>query len=289
MTKVLIAYFSQGKTTKNISQAVSEILSAQGFNVDLYNIAENGPPDLKDYDMLGIGSPVYVFRPPFNVTEYVKALPDLDGMPFFCFLLYGTLPGVAGNVIRETLSEKGGREIGFAKFRGADYFLGYLQRGVLFSPDHPKAADLETAGNWAKEIAGHYSGAPYQKPGRDEMPGIVYSIEELITRQFFITYCYTWLFKADKEKCDACKICTAVCPKGNVRLNSDGLPQWGRECIFCLYCQMKCPRDAVKSVVDWPVMAPFMGYNVSQALKDSSTENVRVIHSKGRTRRLEKR
>ena len=42
----------------------------------------------------------------------------------------------------------------------------------------------------------------------------------------------------------------------------NGIPQWGRNCLFCLYCEMKCPKDAIKSPVDWLIMAPFMNYNI---------------------------
>jgi len=262
MAKVLMAYFSQGKTTKKIVKMVSNGLESMGFTVDIYNIADKMTPDIANYDLIGIGSPVYIFRPPFNVMEYVKGLPGLNGLPFFCFVLHGTLPGNAGNILRDTLSIKGGREIGFAKFKGADFFLGYLQRGFLFSPDNPDDIDLKNAKSWAQEIAGHFSGKKYNNPEKDSMPGIIYSIEKLITKEFFIKYIYSYLFKVDKEKCDSCKVCIVTCPNKNIRFDKNDLPHWGRECLFCLYCQMKCPRDAIKSVVDWPVMAPFMNYNV---------------------------
>jgi hypothetical protein len=49
---------------------------------------------------------------------------------------------------------------------------------------------------------------------------------------------------------------------------------------------MKCPKDAIKSPVDWLLMAPFMSYNVYQAAKDPSIDQVKVVHSKGKTKRV---
>lgn len=185
MPRALILYFSQGKTTKKIASVISKGLESEGLSVDLYDITQDTPPEMTDYDVVGIGSPVYVFRPPFNVMEFLKSLPNLNGLPFFCFILHGTLSGATGNILREHLTLKGGKEIGYAKYKGA---------------------------------------------------------------------------------CDSCSVCLHKCPNNNIFLNENGQPRWGRDCLFCLYCQMKCPKDAIKSVVDWPIMAPFMNYNVSQAI-----------------------
>ena len=287
MPKALVAYFSQGKTTKKVAEMISKGLESRGLSVDLYNIAQDTPLEVTDYDMIGIGSPVYVFRPPFNVTAFLKNFPNLNGRPFFCFILHGTLPGAAGNLLRGYLTHKGGKEIGYAKFKGADYFLGYIQRGILFSPDNPDETDMNNARQFGQEVAGRLTGKGYEKPEMDSMPGIVYSIEELITKKIFVKYMYSYLFKLDKEKCDSCGVCLHKCPNNNISLNENGQPQWGRNCLFCLYCQMKCPKDAIKSVVDWPIMAPFMNYNVSQALKNSMIEKVAVVHSKGCTKRVQ--
>jgi len=78
------------------------------------------------------------------------------------------------------------------------------------------------------------------------------------------------------------------CPNKNITLDQNDIPQWGHNCLFCLYCEMKCPKDAIKSIMDWPIMAPFMSYNVHEGLKDPSIDQIRVIHNKGKTKRIKK-
>ncbi|MBU2630483.1 MAG: EFR1 family ferrodoxin [Proteobacteria bacterium] len=285
MKKALIAYFSQGGTTRAVSEQILKGITDK-FQVDLYDISDSRPPDINEYDMIGIGSPVYIFRPPFNVMQYIKNLPELDGLPFFTFILYGTKPGTAGDLLRNALFLKGGKEIGYAKFKGADFFLGYLQRGFLFSPDNPNKDELENAHTFGKKIANNFFNNNYIKPGRDSGPGTVYAIENLITKKVLVKYVYSYFFKADMEKCNSCKICIKKCPNNNIRLDKNDTPQWGRNCLFCFYCEMKCPKDAIKSPVDWPVMAPFMAYNVYQANKDPLIDQTKVIHSKGKTKRI---
>jgi len=286
MKKVLIAYFSQGGTTRSVGGQILKGLNDERIPADLYDINDGPLTDINSYDTIGIGSPAYIFRPPFKVIEFVKSLPNLDGLSCFTFILYGTRPGTTGNVLRNLLTMKGAREIGYAKFKGADYFLGYLHRGHLFSPDNPNDDEMKTAYSFGREIAANFSDNNYIKPDMDSGPGIVYTTENLITKKILIKYVYTYFFKADTEKCNSCEICIKICPNNNIHFDTNGIPHWGRDCLFCLYCEMKCPKDAIKSPVDWLIMAPFMSYNVYQAAKDPMIEQVTVVHSKGRTKRV---
>ena len=286
MKKALIAYFSQSGTTRSVSEQILKGLTDKQVQVDLYDIAEGPLLEIDSYDIIGIGSPAYIFRPPFMVIEFIKSLPDLDGLHFFTFVMYGIRPGKTGNVIRNLLTIKGAKEIGYAKFKGADFWVGYLQRGYLFSPDNPNNNELDMAKIFGREIAVNLSDNNYIKPDMDSGPGIVYTIENLITKKFLTNYVYSYFFKADAEKCDSCKVCLINCPNNNISLDTNGIPQWGRDCLFCLYCEMKCPKDAIKSPVDWLIMAPFMNYNIYYADKDPSIDQAKVVHRKGKTKRV---
>jgi hypothetical protein len=39
--------------------------------------------------------------------------------------------------------------------------------------------------------------------------------------------------------------------------------------------------------MDWPIMAPFMNYNVYEGKKSPLIEHVQVIHNKGKTKRID--
>lgn len=287
MKKALIAYFTQGGTTKKIAEKISQGLQSKKFHVDFYNIADDQPPSIVDYDIIGIGSPVYIFRPPFNVIDYLKGLPALNDLPFFVFLLHGAITGTAGNIIRKSLSRKGGKEIGYEKFKGADSFLGYLQRGHLLSPNNPSENELNQAEQFGQDLASRISEQNYMKPEMERLPLPVYCIERMITTRSQIKQIYSRFFKADKDKCTSCKICMQQCPKHNISFNKNDLPIWGRDCILCFYCEMKCPAEAITSPLDWLIMAPFINYNISQFSKDPSLEKIKVVHRKGKTIRIE--
>lgn len=286
MPKCLMVYFSQGQTTARVAESIATGLRAAEYQVDLYNLRDGEVPGLDGYDLLGIGSPAYYYRPPFNVTEYVRGLPKLEGMPAFVFVLHGTMPGDAGNQIRETLTRKGSREVGYFHCFGADFYVGYLKKGYLFSPDHPTPGELARAETFGREVAGHVSGLPYARPQFDPAPGAVYRFERIAASRWLAETLSSRLFLVDKKKCVACGTCVQGCPTGTIGEDSEGRPVWGRDCLLCMYCEMNCPEEAITSPASWPLFAPFMEYNIRAASKNQTIDHVRVKHSQGRTKRV---
>lgn len=54
----------------------------------------------------------------------------------------------------------------------------------------------------------------------------------------------------------ACGLCIKLCPTGNITEDGDEHPAWGRNCLLCLTCELKCPKDAITS----PVSCPFTSF-----------------------------
>lgn len=285
MSKSLIVYFSLGGTTTQVAESVAAGLRAAGQEVTLCNIKDQHPPTLDGYDTLGIGSPTYYFRPPFNVMDYVNGLPALDGLPTFVFVLHGTYLGDAGNMIRRTLAQKHAREVGYFHCHGADFFVGYLKEGYLFSPDHPVAEELGRAEAFGQHVAACVDGQAYIKPPDDPVPALC-RIEQFLVNRWFTRQMYSRIFMLNKKKCTACGLCRKQCPTGNITEDEAGRPVWGRDCLLCLNCEMKCPQGAITSPMSLPLFRPAIMYNVHNASRDSSLDHVRVQHENGRTKRM---
>ncbi len=286
MLKGLIVYFSQGGTTARVAESIASGLHTAGYQVDLCNMRDDQPPDLSGYDLLGIGSPAYFYRPPFNVTDYVNSLSDLDGLPAFVFVVHGTYRGDTGNIIRHTLARKGAQEVGYFHCYGGDFFVGYLNEGYLFSADHPTAEELAQAEAFGREIAARLAVKEYVKPKDDPAPAVVYRLERFLTNRWFASQVFSRLFAVAAGRCNGCDVCVEICPTGNIIKGKGGRPVWGRDCLLCLTCQMKCPQDAIKSPVSWLFFRPFVVYNVRQAVRDPAIDNAQVTHSDGQTHRI---
>jgi ferredoxin/flavodoxin len=286
MPKSLIASLSLGGTTAHVAERIAAGLQSAGYEVDLCNLAAAQPPPLHGYDLLGIGAPAYYFRPPFIITDYVNGLPDLAGRSFFVYVLHGTYPGDTGNDLRHALDRKGAKEVGYFTCYGADYFLGYLKERYLFSPDHPTAEELASAEAFGRDVATRMAGEVYVKQKYDPASGLMYRLERALVSRWLVSKLYSRMFRLDVDACTACGLCAELCPTGNITQDEDGHPVWGRDCLLCLNCEMKCPQDAIASPVTSLLFRPTMIYNVHHAMRDKSLGRVRVTHSHGRTERV---
>jgi len=286
MTKSRIVYFSQGGATAQVAESIATGLRNFGRDVELYNLINHAPPDLAGSDLLGIGFPVYYFQPPFIIWDYLGGLPDLPGLPAFVFITYGTYPGNAGTSVRRVLMHKKMRELGYFRSRGADYFLGYLKKGYLFSPGHPVQADRTNSEVFGRQLAARLAGAEYVRPAEDKPPDFIYRLQRLTLNRWLVRHIFARFFAVKKTDCTGCGLCVEICPTGNIHAGSDGRPQWGRKCLLCLYCEMRCPAEAITSPMSWQSFSPFYDGNIARAASNPELDYVRVAHRRGRTERL---
>jgi len=287
MSKCLIVYFSQTGSTARAVERIATGLRASGFEVRACNIKDQKPPDVHGYEVLGIGFPVYAFKPPLNVCDYVSRLPDLEGRPAFVFLTHGTHRFNAADSIRRELVRKKAKEVGYFHCRGADFYLQYLKLGYLFSADHPTAEELASAETFGREIAKRVQDGQHPTASREHAPPLIYRFERLTFSRWLSTWVHCRLFRVDVKKCNACGLCMARCPVGNITEGKAGHPVWGRNCLLCLTCEMECPEEAIISLQSSSVFRLFIKYNVRKASHDSSVPHARVTHSRGRTIRTD--
>lgn len=317
MSRVLIAYFSQGGTTARAARRIAAGLEATGHVVRLHNLSRAtadhrasdraDPPRLEDYDLLGVGSPAHYYRLAAPVSDFLAASAAVcPGILTFGFLLYGSYSGWAGEILGRTLAARPGDCLGLFSCRGADRYLGYLRRGFLFSAGHPSAAELSAAEAFGAAIgyrararldpssAGppdQATSAPTSDP-RNEMSAEiaekrlswVYRLERRLSTPLLSRHAYSRFFRVDADRCTSCGACARRCPTGNVTLSARGLPTWGRDCLFCLYCQMVCTEEAISSPLTWPPFEAFTSHNVREAAADPGLDRARVVHEGGRTR-----
>jgi ferredoxin len=278
---ILIATFSQTGTTLKVAERITEALHSFGHKTIFHKIGDNPLPDINDFDVIGIGTPVYIFRPPFIVSDFVNNLPDLQGKKFFTFVQFGTIPGDCGNRLRKALLKKHGMDMGYHLTRGADYFIGYIRRETLFSPSSPDETDLQCAHDFGKILGQRLERNLPVMDKYDPQVNLIYASERFSTNRLFTKYMYSRFFRTNKN-CNACGICVKKCPVGNISLNGSKRPSWQNKCILCGTCELLCPEEAITSPFDWPIFSPFMNYNVRHGKKmDFPYAKVRL--QKGKT------
>lgn len=279
MAKCLIVYFSQNHTTTRVAEKIAAGLRRTGYTTHMCNLKNESCQDLSEYDLVGIGTPVYYFRPPFNIQQFVKGLPNLNKQRFFVFMLHGNYAWNAYDFIKVALAKKGAEVVGYFLCRGASYYLGYLKLGYLFSPNHPTLEELAQAEDFGFQVGNNQPVfVDYKKPP------IIYRIERLFTSKWLAYNIYSRLFNVDKRKCKKCGLCMKACPTKNIIEGKNGFPVWRRNCLLCAMCEMKCPNGAIKSPVSGFLFRPFQLYNVKSASNDPTLKYVKVIHKNGQTK-----
>jgi len=289
--KALIVYYSQGGTNARVADAIATGIREAGYEIDLWNLRNGRPPDVRGYQLLGIGSPVYYFHLPLNVRHYVQHLPSLDGIAAFVFIVHGSHRIDTANWLRRTLEGKGARELGYFHCRGEAHVLPLLREGYLFSPDRPSEDELLDAKAFGEAIAARAAGASYVRAPFEPKPLMVYRLERLLANRWLMEHFYSRLFRVDPSKCTACGLCVEVCPTANITSDPHGLPHWDRRCLLCLSCEMRCPEEAISSAISRPVPGALIRwlfrYNVRRWLREGELSFVRVIHRRGAIHRLE--
>jgi len=285
MPSAALCYFSQTGTTRTIAEKIAEGLEQSGFSPSLYPMGETEPKALLSHDIIGIGLPVYMFRPPFHVLDFVKELPELSGKAFFVFVLYGSHPGSTATIIRNLLAKKGGRDLGLHYSHGDDLYAGYMKQGTLLSPDRPTPAEKESAAAFGRELPSRFNTPDYTPEKDTHTASLIDLIQRASCHRVLARHLYSRLFSVDKERCNGCGICATLCPTGNITLDENGRPTIGRECLLCLSCELRCPREALSSPFTSTLMAPVMAFNLWQARR-SGVDHAPVHWAKGRVRRL---
>ena len=291
MARAAVVYFSQDGTTSRVADAIAAGLRSAGYLVDLSNLRDGPPPDVGSYDLLGLGSPVYYYRLPFNVTDYLRQLPRLEGMPTFLFLVHGSHAFDVVNSLRDAIIKRGAYSVGYFRCFGEAHFLGHLREGYLFSPGHPSPDELKRAREFAIAVAQRAAKGKHVPVADRSKPPLIYRLERAAMSRWLVAQVYSRLFKVDPNACTACGVCMDICPTQNIEQDKNGHPLWGRRCLFCLSCEMKCPEDAISSAVSRPIfqslMRPFLRYHVSHWSQEAQLDHVRVTHRHGQTKRLQ--
>jgi ferredoxin/flavodoxin len=241
--KLLLCYFSATGNTAKVARVIGDQFRQLGVEVEERDITPQSERskkiDLEPYQAFVIGAPIFSWRAPRVVREWLRTL-DGGGKKSSMFFTYGGFqvpPTHASS--KQILEEQGFVVVSSAEFLGAHTFNLGGWKAVEGRPDE---SDFEVAREYAKATHRRFTGEDSGTLG--EMEKTLHTEEQLDSIETFRFNILTQLPTRQGETCSLCMICEESCPTGAMNAET-GEAEQGR-CIGCLGCFAKCPEDALK-------------------------------------------
>lgn len=254
--KAIVIFYSQTGNTENIARAIHRGMTPSVGKYDIANVKDVGPNDLNDYDLIGLGTPVWMggFTP--NVRIFIETLPYQDGQHIFSFNTHGVLPELYFPSAVRMLKTKGFTVIGTRDWFGSVHLQ--LAPKPYFTDGHPDEIDLKEAEDFGREMtdisrrisAGETDLIP-------PVPDMEYTPQLFTLLEFFQSgHNPDGRLKYDREKCiyPKCSLCMDNCLMDYIDLSREPrrFGSKGNECdmwMGCTFCELICPTGAISC--DW--------------------------------------
>jgi len=259
--KCLVAYFSQTGNTAQAARAITGGLESAGAAVDVRPIEKISPGDWLEFDLLALGMPVFYYKEPANVRDWIKALrvrpaagPASRPMPVATFITSGGNPCNTLRRVQKFLKPKGGRVIGSFECYGYDTYPIYMKSFRQWG--HPDAQDLDRAGEFGSSMAARaaelIAGRDVPEESYKFVSGKTFRLS-VICRKPILEHFFPKL-KLQADLCIRCGACARRCPTENIVL--EPVPRFLNQCIHCYMCERICPRNAIRC--DWRKLTKMM-------------------------------
>lgn len=251
--RVLIIYYTQSGNTQKIARRIAAGAASAGAEVSVTRLKRASYEMLEDYDLIGLGSPVWKADTP-NMHAFINKLPDQKGKHCFAFNTHGTLPHLYFPIVIPNLKNHGFLPIGYKGWYGDVNMPGMPKPYYTFGhPDEQDLAEAEAFGaemvENSRRIAAGERELIYPDP---EMNDKVFEQAMICSNMLLCPTNPQGAFLRDPEKCryPKCHVCMDNCMMGYIDLSRNP-PVFGNrgdrcdDCHECAYCFMICPFGAI--------------------------------------------
>lgn len=236
----MIFYYSGCGNSRFIAKSIAEAMNdslvfipeAQREGKFEYTLAEK--------EMLGFVYPIYSWRPPHLVEEFVNDL-KINGKPSYVWtaVTCGDNVGETEIIFRNELEAIGLNLDAAFCFKMPNTYINMMGMSV----DKPEVAEAKIAK--AKEkLPKVIAMISEKKPFSDMIKGGIPRIKSNVIGKSF------WKWASDKpffttDDCISCGKCAKVCPVQNITMEN-GRPHWNGHCNTCDACYHHCPKHAIQ-------------------------------------------
>jgi ferredoxin/flavodoxin len=253
-TKLFIVYSSPAGSTRRVAEAVRDGFRRHQIDSRLVDLgAEKGVSriiaqiqETGRRACLFVGSPVYgdVAVPP--VTQFIEALPNIEGAMAAPFATWGqACSGVALWQMASLLLKKGFKIVAAAKVLAVHSLM--WQTDDPAGQGHPDQADLAEIDDLVTVLSNRFKSANIPSLALETLDYQPQEQSDQMKKKMAESR-RTVPKKVRTESCTQCGVCEAECPAGAIKINP--YPQFDQNCFDCFNCIRLCPEDAIEPAVD---------------------------------------
>lgn len=242
--RALVLCYSQTGLTSRYGRLMACVLKGKGLTVDALDMQDFDKNRLAHYDLIIVGTPVFYYDIPANVSNWLAAMPPITGTPVAAFVSFGGPEGNQHNAVCHTLrllSAAGGVAAGRDAFRSI--------------PAYPTPAwdsANQRSGEHLPDVATYdrvrrFTGQILERVKRGEP---VTCESEIAAREVLRALPLVWLNKkainkhaVNAAKCIGCRTCVKKCPVAAIHPEKQFVDR--EKCLACFGCLNNCPADAV--------------------------------------------
>lgn len=240
--KVSIFYFSGTGNTQIIAKRIDAKFKESGFISSVSKMEETRPVFIDNDTIVGIGFPIASFVTYKVAFDFIRKLPEVDGVPIFGFCTMGgaSLWGIIDEV-RRILVRKGYKPVGYQEFRmPLNIFAKFpekmrksrIEKGFQQADGFVNAL-IEKKSKWNEKFIG--SKLIYL------MSAGIFKLADLKIHQKLLK------IRVDHNRCVKCGICVEKCPINNIQMNDKIVI--GDRCQYCFRCVAVCPKQATFAIL----------------------------------------
>jgi flavodoxin/Pyruvate/2-oxoacid:ferredoxin oxidoreductase delta subunit len=201
-----------------------------------------------DAEVIGFVFPLYDFKAPEIVNNFVKKIKNLDSKYVFAVSTYGFMRLKAMKKFGKTIQSQGGK-------LAAGFAIQMPHNGIAWETATAEK-QKEMFDNWKTKLETIKDYVTEREEGKIETSNMfvnffltglfIKATPKLLSllKQVILKGWNSLEFISD-EKCDGCGVCAKVCLMNNISIVNDK-PSWADNCLICFACLQWCPKEAIQ-------------------------------------------
>lgn len=266
--KIGICYFSGTGNTEAVCKLFEREFTASGHEVEVMRIEDalkgNANFDVRRYDLIGIGNPVYGFSSPGLVYRFIEQLPVTNTRRVFIFKTAASVEAINNGASKRAIAllERRGYQVFYETLlcMGSNWLIKYDDR---LTKQLYAAAARKVPKRAAEILAGKTSLIPCGLLTKIWAVAVGFMEDEIGAKLWGKTLRAT-------SDCVKCNLCVNNCPCGNIR-NEGGRIAFGWKCSMCMRCVYACPKHAITSRFFRPIIVRG-GYDIRAIINNPAIE-----------------